>query len=109
MKKEFKNTNLINYLGKSPEIKILDFLIENKRTSWNITEIENQGAIARSTLKLTIPKLIKLNLVKIERKIGNSTLYIINDDNQIIKQLNKISDLIEQIEIRKYKMIKKLH
>ena len=35
------NTNVVMYLGKSPEIKVLDFLIENRRTHWNVTEIEN--------------------------------------------------------------------
>lgn len=92
------DTNLIDYLGKSPELKILDFLIENKRTSWNITEIEKQGGIARSTIKLVIPKLLKLDLIRIERAVGRSRLYIINKENQIVKQLIKLSDSIDSVE-----------
>ena len=96
--KKINETSLIYYLGKSPEIKVLDFLIENKRDSWNITEIEKQGVIARSTLKLVIPKLLKLNLIQVERKIGNSTLYKINLNNKVIIELIKFSSLIDKTE-----------
>jgi len=99
MKEKINDTNLIYYLGKSPEIKILDFLIENKRTSWNITEIEKQGGIARSTIKLIIPKLFKLNLIKIERKVGNSKLYMINLENEIVKKVVRLSNLIDNTEL----------
>ncbi len=90
-------TNLIYYLGKSPELKILDFLIENKRTCWNITEIEKEGKIARSTIKLVIPKLLELKLIGIEMEVGKSKLYKINLDNKVVKQLIKLSNLIDEV------------
>jgi len=96
-------TNLVYYLGKSPEIKVLDFLIENKRTSWNITEIENQGGIARATLKLVIPRLLKLELLKVDRQIGNSKLYTINGENLIIKKLIGLSNLLDDVELEKHR------
>ena len=96
-----QKTNLICYLGKSPEIKVLDFLIENKRTSWNITEIENESGIARITIKSVIPKLLKLGLIKIDEEIGKSKLYIINKDNLIVKNIIKLSNTIDKVERKK--------
>jgi hypothetical protein len=101
MKQELNDTNLLNYLGKSPELKIIDFLIENKRTSWNITEIEQQGGIARSTLKAVIPKLLSLGLICIERSIGRSRLYMVNISNPIVSSLIRLSNQIDSVESMK--------
>ena len=107
MKEELNDTNLLHYLGKSPELKILDFLIENKRTSWNITEIEQQGSIARSTLKAAIPKLLSLGLIKVERAIGRSRLYVVNMDNPVVGSLVRLSGQIDEIEAEKRIPLKK--
>jgi predicted transcriptional regulator len=101
MKQELNDTNLLRYLGKSPELKILDFLIENRRTSWNITEIEQQGCIARSTLKAAIPKLLDLGLIKVERAIGRSRLFLVNAENPVVGSLMRISGQIDVLEAAK--------
>jgi len=96
------DTSFQYYLGKSPEIKVLDFLIENKRDSWNLTEIQNQGRIARSTLKIVIPKLLNLNLLRVDRKIGNSSLYSINEDNGIMQLIMFLTCVINKTELNKH-------
>lgn len=96
------DTTFKHYLGKSPEIKVLDFLIENRRDSWNITEMEQQGNIARATLKLVIPKFLKLGLIQVDRIVGNSKLYKINLDNPIVKRIMKLYQDIDEIESERF-------
>ena len=101
MREELNDTNLLNYLGHSPELKILDFLIENRRASWNITELETQGGIARSTIKAAVPKLLELGLIRVERSIGRSRLYTIDAENPVISSLMRLSRQIDILEAAK--------
>lgn len=87
-------TSFLKVMGANPINRILDFLIENKRESWTMVEIRDNANVGYSTLKIIIPKMQKMNLIKITRTIGNSHLYTINEENPIIK---KIKDLHKEI------------
>ena len=55
-----EETFFIKVMGKSPNNKVLNFLIENDRESWSMNEISEQGNIGYSTLKLLLPKMLKM-------------------------------------------------
>lgn len=82
-----KKTIFIETLGNSPQIKVLDFLMENYRDGWSLMEIKKNTKVGYSTLKVLLPKLLKRKLVIIKQQVGKAKLYSINTNNIVIKHL----------------------
>lgn len=88
-------TNLLYYLGKSPELKVLDFLIENERNEWSIAELVENG-MSRPTVKKALEKLLKLNMVA--ESLLNKGYYTIHNEHIAIIALKKLSAEIDRCE-----------
>ncbi len=65
--------------GSVPAIRIIDFLIENRRDSWSMTEIAKQGGIAYPSVKHAIPALLDSGIIISTRKVGRIPLYAISE------------------------------
>lgn len=101
MKKDIRQeTNFLEIMGDTPTIRLLDFLIENDRDSWNLVEIRDNINIGYSTLKILLPKLLKENIVEIKKKVGKSNLYTINRNNEIVKKIYNLYNTINRISIK---------
>lgn len=86
-------TKFTRVLGSVPAIKILDFLIENRRDSWSMTEIAMQGGIAYPSVKHAMPALIESGLIISTRKVGRIPLYALSNDS-VAKKLIELHQLI---------------
>jgi len=80
-------TNFEKLLGKTPTIRVLDFLIENKRDSWSMHEINQEGGVAYPTLKLILPHLMELEIIEVTRQIGKIKFYQLKEDDNRVKKL----------------------
>ena len=90
-------TIFVETLGDSPQVKVLDFLIENERCGWTLVEIRDETKTGYATLKYLLPKMLKKKLVVIEKKVGKSNLYRINLKNKAVKHLMAFDwDLVKQ-------------
>ena len=79
-------------------IKVLDFLLTFREYDYTLTEISENSGVAWSTLHQIFPKLKALDIVKETRKIGRATLYKLNEDNSIVKQMIKMeTEIIREI------------
>ena len=78
---------LIEFLGDTPLIRVMDFLIENSIFDYTKTEIAENAGISRASLYNLWPTLKKYKLLKISRKIGNTTLYKLNKKNPVVQKL----------------------
>ncbi len=96
------NTNFIGVLGSNPTSRILDFLVENDRESWAMTEISEQSRVSYPSVKLIIPKLLEMEIIKIEKEVGRIKFYRVNLDNPITKKLKELRNTINKAEIEKY-------
>lgn len=74
-------------LGKSSRVKVIEFLIENKDKGLSITEILSGANVKHRNLVELIKDLLEKNIIYIERKIGKSNLYKVNESNGIIEAL----------------------
>lgn len=61
----------------------MDFLIRNRNNSYNLVNIRSGAKVSYSSLKYTVPTLLKRKLIKIEKKVGKSKLYKINMQHRI--------------------------
>lgn len=78
---------LVGFLGDTPLIRVVDFLIENSIFDYTKTDIAENAGISRASLYKIWPTLQKYELVKKSRKIGNTTLYKLNKENPVVQKL----------------------
>lgn len=99
----------LEYMGDSPRMRILQYFIEGKDFDYSLTDLLNAG-VSWGTINNLIPKIAELGIIVKTRKIGRATLYKINQNNLIVKQLiglyNKLLlENINQLENKKVKVL----
>lgn len=99
---------LIELFGKTPELRVIDFLLDNNIFDYTKTEIAKGARITRPTLYRFWDKLEKAGLVKKTRKINRTQLYKINLESPIIKRIMEIEMKVslKGISVRKLHKIK---
>jgi DNA-binding MarR family transcriptional regulator len=78
--------------GRSPRIKILEFLINNRGESWGVREIIQHAKVKHRNAVEELKDLVNLNMIYIEKTIGRSHLYKVNEDEPYIKSLIFVMD-----------------
>lgn len=73
--------------GKSPRIKILEFLVNNRESSWGVREIIQYARVKHRNAVEELKDLVKKDLIYIEKTLGRSHLYKINKLEPYIQSL----------------------
>lgn len=106
---ELEDSVLLRTLGNTPELRIVDFLLDNPRFDFSRKEIREAINSTKRTLTEKIPKLENLGIIKESRKIGRAKLYKINLDNEIVEAIRMIEENISlkiaEDELEKENMI----
>jgi ACT domain-containing protein len=76
---------LIQYLGDTPKLRIIDFFLEN-RSDYSKTEIIKGIGISKTTFYKVWDELMQFDIVRPTRKYGMAQLYTLNERNPIIKK-----------------------
>ena len=82
----------IEFMGDSPVIRILDYLLTERDLDFSITDMAKNAGIGRTTLYRIWDSLIKNNIIVPTRIIGKAKLYKLNKENFKIKKLMEIDD-----------------
>ena len=90
----------LDYMGDNPRMRVLQYLIEGRGLDYTLTDMLN-AEVRLKALNSLIPKLLKLRIIIKTRKIGRATLYKINQDNMVVKQLVKLYDTLLYQETEK--------
>ena len=102
---ENERSTFMEVFGKSPFIRVLDFFLTFRDFDYPLTEVAENSGVAWSTLHQIFPKLIRLGIVKETRQIGREKLFMLNKENEIVKQLmlidNQIMRYFAEIDTRK--------
>lgn len=88
-----KQSAFIQIFGKTPFIKVMDFLIENYIADYTKTEVAKETNISRMTIEPVWQNLIKQKIITKTKKVGNATLYKLNIKNPIVIKLREL-DLV---------------
>lgn len=78
--------------GNSPAIKIIDHLMNFPKNDFTQKEILDELGISKTTFYKYFGNLLDTQMVSINRRIGNSKLYRINLESQIIKSIKENID-----------------
>jgi len=85
---------LLKFLGKTPELRLLDFLLENTLFDFTRKELVEELGMSKSTLYQILPKLLEMEVIKISRNIGKAPLYQINRDSPLVKELWRLEKML---------------
>lgn len=92
-------------LGKTPKLKVLEFLIEGRELDYSISDIAEGSGIGRTTLFRIWGDLISTNVIKPTRVIGNAKLFKLNMKNPFVTELVNLFDSIVIGPLKEEKVI----
>ncbi len=79
---------------KSPVLRILDFLMDNKAYDYSKTDIAKGAGISRTTLSSAWENLEKTGLVRETREVGRAKMYKLNLKNPVVKKFIELDNAI---------------
>ncbi len=82
-------TLLLQYLGPSPVLRIIDFFLDNPLSDYSKNEIVKDLGMGRVTFKYW-KELEKSGAVKVTRSVGRATMYQLARQNEVVKQLIRL-------------------
>jgi biotin operon repressor len=94
-------TLLLKYLGNSPTLRIIDFFLDNPLSDYSKNEVANNLAMSRATFFKYWKELEKSGALLLTRKIGRATMFKLDRNNDIAKQLIKLDMTISKKAMEK--------
>lgn len=91
----------IEFMGNSPVIKVIDYLLTERELDFSITDIAENAGIGRTTLYRIWDNLIKNKIIVHTRDIGKAKLYKMNVENKKVKKLIEINDMLILDELKR--------
>jgi len=89
---------LLKVLGRTPEIRLIDFFLDNPIFDFSKREIMEALGMTKRTLYRTLPKLEGAGFIVVSRKIGRAKLYKINMKNPAVKRLKELERTLSLLE-----------
>jgi len=91
----------MKFMGDSPVIRVLDYLLTERDLDFSITEIAENASIGRATLYRIWDDLVKNEIIVHTRNIGKAKLFKLNVENSKIKKLIEMHDMLTLDELKK--------
>ncbi len=99
MKIKKDKSAFLEYVGDTPQLRVLDFFIGNYFFDFPLTEIARSSEISYNSLQAIFPKLLEKKILIKSRRIGKSNYYKFNMENQFVKNIIKIAWNLTKNEI----------
>lgn len=84
----------IEFMGDSPMIRVMDYLLTERELDFSITDIARNSGIGRATLYRIWDNLTRNNIIIHTRDIGKAKLFKLNTKNAKIRKLIEIYDML---------------
>jgi predicted transcriptional regulator len=89
-------TLLLKYLGASPTLRIIDFFLDNPLSDYSKNEAVRELEMSRATFFKFWKELEKSGAVKETRRIGRATMFRLDRENEVVKQLVKLDTTLSR-------------
>ncbi len=83
---------LLQYMGDTPKLRIIDFFLDNKESDYSKKEIIEYTGISKTTLYNVWNEILKFEYLKTTRKYGKAQLYALNPDSTLIKKFQDLDN-----------------
>lgn len=88
---------LLKTMGRSPKLRIIDFLLDNAMFDFSKKEIIEETGMSKKTFYKYWDDIENSGIVKETRKFGKAQLYQIDKQNPVVKKLIELEEaLIDQ-------------
>lgn len=77
----------VKYLGDSPFVRVLDFILENDAWDYSVQDISDSTGVARNTVGKSLERMVKLKIAVQTRTIGRAVLFKINTANPVVQKM----------------------
>lgn len=86
-----KNKSLfLEQFGDTPQLRVIDFMIENHFFDFPLTEIARESNVSYNSLKNFIDNFVETGFFIKTRKIGKSDYFKLNLENSFVQNLLKL-------------------
>ena len=80
----------LEYFGDTPQLRVMDFLIDNHFFDFPMTEIARGANVSYNSFKVFFPKLVESKMLIFTRKVGKSDYFQLNIEHPFIKKLMQL-------------------
>src|SRR3989344_7648037 len=91
MKTEENKSAVLEYLGDTPKLRYLDFLIGNHFFDFNMTDMAREAKISYNSLKGFFKEFLEKGIIVKTRRVGKSDMYKLNMDNATVQNFLKFA------------------
>ena len=88
------------FVGDSPTTRLIEFLIEGRGFDWSMTDLATKAEISWRTVHRIFPQFVKAGIVVQTRTIGRAKLYKLNLENQGVKKLVELFNVLIERELK---------
>ncbi len=90
MRTKKEKSLFLEQFGGTPQLRVIDFMIENHFFDFPLTEMARQSSVSYNSLKGFIDKFILSGFLIKTRRVGKSDYYKLNLENQFVKNIVKL-------------------
>ena len=90
MKTKENKSLFLKQFGDTPQLRVLDFLIDNYSFDFPMTEIARESNVSYNSIIKFFDNLIKTEVIVKTRKVGKSDYYKLNLENPFVLNLIKL-------------------
>ncbi len=87
---------LLRAYGNSPQMKILDYLMDFPKNDFTQKEIIEALGMSKTTFYKYFDNLVDFGMIRVNRKIANAKLYSINMKSPVIQGMRKNIDYLSE-------------
>ncbi len=77
----------LNVFGRSPKMKVLDFLLTYQSFDYSLSEIVEKTGVSYTILQNIFQDFLKSSIVVETRKVGKARMFKLNEESLLAKQL----------------------
>jgi len=77
----------IQLFGSTPQLRIIDFFLDNPRFDFTREEMMEALGLAKRTLARHLPALRESGIIEVSRRIGRAELYRLNSNSSLVIRL----------------------
>lgn len=83
----YEKSLFVKYLGDSPYIRVLDYLIANDIYDCSLQDVANATELSRNTVRRVVKEMLELEIIKPTRSVGRARMFQINKGNAYVRHL----------------------
>ena len=96
MKSKENKSLFLKYFGDTPQLRVMDFLMDNEDFDYPITEIARGSNVSYNSIVAFFYQFVETGIISKTRKRGKSDYYKINLENNFVRKLMQIDWILTE-------------